>query len=170
MYTIKDITNGKCAIINDGTIEQLKEVLHTAFPLDRGVIGGNNKIYMASTSSPGFWHSSNTTNLPTQSVKDFSPPQLKRGDYVYVSDNSIEHALKSKNKRIFMAEIKGANFPYICIDGGDEKKFQTNQKFGTSKWIHAVKVPEVKEVELTVQEVEKLLKEQLGEITLKIIK
>lgn len=27
MYTIEDLRNGKCAVINDGTLEDLREVL-----------------------------------------------------------------------------------------------------------------------------------------------
>lgn len=170
MYTIEDVTNGKCAIINDGTIEQLKEVLHTAFPLDRKVIGGNNKIYMASTSNPGFWNSSNNTDLPTQSVKDFLEPQLQRGDLVYVSDNSIENAVSNKIKRVFIAYIERANAPYICVSDEYEQDFHNNQKFNVNRWRYAVKVSEIKEVEMSIEEIEELLKEKLGEIKLKIIK
>lgn len=32
MFTIQDLTNGKCAVINDGTLDELKEVLNLAFP------------------------------------------------------------------------------------------------------------------------------------------
>ena len=166
MYTIKDLSNGKCAIINDGTIEQLKEVLHMAFPLDRGVVGGNGKIYMASTSNPSFWNSYNNTNLPTQSVKDFLQPQLKRGDYVYISDISITHALSNKTKRIFIAYIEGARTPYICVDITDEENFKTNKPFSVTGWKYAVKVPEVKQVEMSIKEIE----EKLGITNLKIIK
>lgn len=33
-YTIDDLKNTKCAVINDGTIEELNKVLTLAFPND----------------------------------------------------------------------------------------------------------------------------------------
>ena len=54
MFTIEDLKQGRCAVINDGTLEELREVLRLAFP---------DSILDVSLDK--------NTNLPTQSVKDF---------------------------------------------------------------------------------------------------
>lgn len=45
MFTIQDLREGKCAIINDGTLEQLQKVLKQAFPLDGITAIGNYRYY-----------------------------------------------------------------------------------------------------------------------------
>lgn len=72
-YTIKDLSEGRCAVENDGTLDELKEVLSKAFPNDASssVIKGCHKFYYKSEISKSIWFFSDTTNLPTQSVKDF---------------------------------------------------------------------------------------------------
>lgn len=40
MYTIKDLAEGRVAVINDGDWNDLEKVLRKAFPKDKGYIGG----------------------------------------------------------------------------------------------------------------------------------
>src|SRR5690606_38919074 len=84
-YTIEDLRNGKCAVKNDGTVEELNEVLRLAFPSDKSVIEGANKYYYAS-SNKGEWRGSyySSNDLPVQSVKDFLDRRedFKHGDEV----------------------------------------------------------------------------------------
>lgn len=70
-FTIADLRNGKVAVINDGTLEELREVLRLAFPIDRATVEGWDKYYYA-LDNKGIWTSEiEKTTLPTQSVKDF---------------------------------------------------------------------------------------------------
>ena len=73
-YTIKDLTEGKCAVENNGTLEQLKEVLTKAFPGDSwvrmGIYGGCKYYYLSD--SAGQWISSDTApNKPIYPVSHF---------------------------------------------------------------------------------------------------
>ncbi len=71
IYTIEDLTNGKCAVINDGTVEELRMVLEKAFPLDNYQLKGYNRYYFNRDSNK-FWSSNNLgTTLPSVSVKEF---------------------------------------------------------------------------------------------------
>jgi len=84
-YTIDDLTNGKCAVINDGTLEELQKVLKLAFPIDRSPVEGCDKYYFA-LDNKGIWTSVfEHINLPTQSVKDFLK---KENMQTNVSNNS----------------------------------------------------------------------------------
>ena len=72
MYTIEDLKNGKCAVINDGTPEELSKVLKLAFPDDDGFLFATNKFYLANFFGDS-WRASNRSYLPKQSVKYFLP-------------------------------------------------------------------------------------------------
>ena len=71
-YTIDDLKNGKCAIKNDGTTEELRAVLLEAFPKDRRskcplVI---YEYYFRDPDCEDEWVASNTfENIPVVSVK-----------------------------------------------------------------------------------------------------
>jgi hypothetical protein len=74
IYTIEDLKNGKCAVINDGTIEELDKVLSTAEGKPC------NRVYIIRNTSKYYWNQDgyfwgnqreNKYNLPTQSVKEF---------------------------------------------------------------------------------------------------
>lgn len=79
-FTIKDLSEGKCAVINDGTFEDLKRVLKTAFPTDKYNYSAiestefKNKIFFQNSRVKTNWWilgSEEKLNLPTQSVKLF---------------------------------------------------------------------------------------------------
>ena len=70
-YTIEDLAEGRCAVINDGTLDELREVLRRAFPKDNYETFGFFKYHYRSTFDCDQWDSSYNTVLPTQSVKDF---------------------------------------------------------------------------------------------------
>ena len=164
MYTIEDLKNGKCAVINDGTVEELREVLKLAFPNDNTIPVGDSYCYY---SLGNMWFSELThVSLPTQSVKDFLKPQLKRGDMVWVSNRSIEDAIKWKSERIFLVEIKGANNQFICVIDYNNKEFKEGKEFGIISWKYAVPVQEENEVTMTVKEIE----EKLGIKNLHIVR
>jgi len=76
MFTIDDLANGKCAVINDGTLDELKAVLKKAFPQDFNT-SGNYKYYFA-TMTKTRWSCGDKTSLPTQSVKQFLNMEEKK--------------------------------------------------------------------------------------------
>jgi len=69
-YTIADLKNGKCAVKNDGTKDELRKVLRAAFPNDKASIKGSEQYYLKSPLYEG-WAAETGTNIPSQSVKDF---------------------------------------------------------------------------------------------------
>jgi hypothetical protein len=85
VYTLKDLAEGKVAVVNDGTPEELWKVLCVAFPKDEDVdnVQDFKEIYFntyytaahfkADDSFFGFWADTKDTHtdLPTQSVKVF---------------------------------------------------------------------------------------------------
>ena len=74
MYTIKDLSEGRVAVRNDGTLEELVEVLALAFPHDKYTIWGSNEFYFRKLESPTEWWSGQQRHLcgqPVQSAKDF---------------------------------------------------------------------------------------------------
>ena len=159
MFTIEDLSKGNCAVINDGTLEELREVLKLAFP-DSGDnnVEGKYKYYIRSLHSG--WTPADETSLPTQSVKDFLTKELKRGDLVWVNDkNPDERDLQL----ILLTKVDGAKHPFICVEQGDESLFHDGLTFETTKYKYATKV---KEVCMTVEEIEKAL----GITNLKIVK
>jgi hypothetical protein len=70
MFTIQDLADGKCAIKNDGTLEELRKVLKLAFPNDFDRVGGVLSYYYTAPSKNTWW-GNGSTSLPSQSVKDF---------------------------------------------------------------------------------------------------
>jgi hypothetical protein len=120
-YTIEDLRNGKCAVRNDGTVEELIEVLSLAFPKDKGayLIGGAHKFYYKSPYNNWGFFIHNSTELPTQSVKDFLEPEFKRGDKVMVGGH----------ERIFLAKIDGAKYPYMYVSTLSEDNFLSGKPF-----------------------------------------
>jgi hypothetical protein len=92
LFTIQDLSEGKCAVINDGTKKELNKVLDKAFPSDI-TSGGEMSFYMFNWDI--FWKGTNETTLPTQSVKDFlkqmEKPKLTLDDaYIVECKNSEE--------------------------------------------------------------------------------
>ena len=162
MFTIEDLKQGRCAVINDGTLEELSEVLRLAFPNDGSYIRGEYKFYSMNPDNSNEWYPYDVISLPTQSVKDFLTKELKRGDLVWVSDNDPN---KRDTKAIYIAKAEGANYPYITVAKSDEDNYHAGNRFSTGEYLYATKVEEPKEVEMTIEEIEKALN-----IKLKIIK
>lgn len=162
MFTIEDLSLGKCAVINDGTLEELREVIILAFPNDSlEVVGFSNyRLFSASTLERGKWVYRTIEDLPTQSVKDFLTKELKRGDLVWVNDkNPDERDLQL----ILLTKVDGAKHSFICVEQGDESLFHDGLTFETTKYKYATKVEEVC---MTVEEIEKAL----GITNLRVVK
>jgi hypothetical protein len=67
-HLIKQLQEGKIAVHNDGTLEELREVLKYAFPKD-GWYNGATKYYISSGGTQ--WIATDKTDLPSYSVKKF---------------------------------------------------------------------------------------------------
>ena len=101
MYTIQDLADGKCAVKNDGTLEELRKVLNLAFPTDGNSVNGFFLYYFQHYLYKGDWTFSDRTDLPIQSVRDFevrpaTPQEIQQaqcpyydGQLVAVTDNKI---------------------------------------------------------------------------------
>lgn len=69
-FNIEDLAQGRCAVKNDGTLEELREVLSKAFP-DAPKTFGSSKFYLKSPLSKTWASGDTLAGLPAQSVKDF---------------------------------------------------------------------------------------------------
>ena len=68
---IESVRQGKYALINDGTLEQLQEVLKMTWPKDKYITSGGYKFYYKNKDNFNLWDLEDTTDLPTHSIKDF---------------------------------------------------------------------------------------------------
>ena len=150
MFTIEDLREGRCAVINDGTWGELREVLRLAFS-GTSDTDGLYKFYYAFDDD---WNCNDKTNLPTQSVKDFLNKELERGDLVWVSDRNPD---ERDDQRIFLAKIECSTYPFVCVSNGEEGSFKRGLSFSTVNFKYATKVEEPKEVCMTIEEIEKAL-------------
>ena len=75
-YTIEDLSKGICAVVNDGTLEQLKEVIKKAFPNSDQHLAGAFRFYFPPIDINKIWECSDETHQPTQSVKDFLEAEI----------------------------------------------------------------------------------------------
>lgn len=76
---IQQLRNGEIAVENNGTLEQLREVLKEAFPKDKLPPGGTMKYYKMDRDFIDRWNATDSTTLPTISVADFYQPELFTG-------------------------------------------------------------------------------------------
>ena len=148
-YTIEDLANGKCAVKNDGTLEQLREVLGKAFPKDDADVKDYNEKYeYYYLDINGLWSHDVSTHLPTQSVADFLEPQFKRGDRVLVSNDG-----NAWEERIYLYTIDNSKTPYIVVHHWDNKNYKEGDKFHLSSYSYIKALPEPKEVHLTLKDI-----------------
>jgi hypothetical protein len=91
-YTIKDLSTGKCAVKNDGTIRQLEEVLKLAFPNDPTPIipYWEHLFFSASNNNPNSWEYFDDAlefDYPVQSVNNFLDSIYKQRHIVVLNDS-----------------------------------------------------------------------------------
>lgn len=154
MYTIKDITEGKCAVINDGTFEELETVLKKAFPDAKYKLLGKMTYYRLSKTKDE-WLGINHIHdfLPTQSVKDFLKPLFKAGENVWVRN----HENGKWENRIYIGTFDKLYNKYVCVATGSEQNFKNILYTGIVGWKYIQKIEEEKIVELTLQEISEKL-------------
>lgn len=88
---------GEIAILNDGSVEELKSVLKEAWPTDDFNIQGAAKYYFKDFNDPLCWWNDDETALPSHSVKDFFmtnklniSPQKKFSDIVDAEAKNVK--------------------------------------------------------------------------------
>lgn len=152
-FTIKDLAEGKCAVKNDGTVEELNKVLKAAFSTENEASG--NAVFYERYYIEESWIGRKNTYKNFQSVKDFleeleKPKLPKRGDRILVWSSFDGDWIK----RIFIAYIEGAKNPIVCVTDIYEKEFNSGEPFGTTTW-NKWKPIEKKVLEVTLEDVAK---------------
>lgn len=114
IYTLEDLREGKVACVNDGTIQQLKEVLHHCYPDDEYYGGWHCKYYF--TGNKGRWIDRNETDLPTQSVKLFHSQLIKEHEFKF-GDKVLAWDFEGSTRYdyFFVSKIE-CEFPYLLAD------------------------------------------------------
>lgn len=147
-YTFADVTNGICAIKNDGTVEQLREALKICFPNYNRYVLGTSKYYEKCSDG---WVGRDATELPSQSVADFFKEEEvwtpQRGDMVLVRFDESD----KWEERIYLTTIKGLPKPIMCVKFEFEEKFKNGQEFNAMGWKQMKQTP--KKVNITMQEI-----------------
>ena len=123
MFTIKDLAEGRCAVVNDSSITNLQAVLTTAFPSYDWRIEGDAMFYYAFVKDKTQWKGSNNKpNIPIQSVNDFMKEITKQnefipnfGDKVLVSDNDENWVIGK-----FITRTDDKEYKYAAIDWSEE--------------------------------------------------
>ena len=153
MYTIKDLAEGRCAVKNDGTREEIKEVMNKAFPNDLHIFG-TSKYYFKKIVGNEEWDETSdasTLLIPIQSVKDFLQPQFERGEEVKVRDKEGDIWIK----RLYLTTVPELTFPHICVEGGYEERYKAGNCGAVTCWryIDKIEKEEEKIVELTLEDI-----------------
>ena len=150
-FTIKDLAEGRCAVKNDGTIEELNKVLMAAFPEDVKAHGGCRFYH-----KDGLYNWIGVSNAEHfQSVKDFleeleTPKLPKRGDRIWVKNKDCDRWYD----KIFVTFIPGSVYSICCVLGNDEEKFYNNKPFMTNEWEYWKPI-EKKVLEVTLEDIAK---------------
>lgn len=76
--------------------------------------------------------------IPIHHIKDY---YFERGEEVEISD---EEGYFNGRIRIFLTKIEGTAYPYICVNGYDEKEFKNNKEFRITTWKYIRPVREKK--------------------------
>lgn len=89
---IRQLRNGEITAENNGTLEQLIEVLKSAFPEDSVIPSGNTIYYSRSTSNSDKWMASPLPHKdkPTLKISDFYQPELFTG---WAKDDSVPRCM-----------------------------------------------------------------------------
>lgn len=156
-FTIKDLAEGRCAVKNDGTVEELNKVLKAAFGDTIPLAVGDCPFYCKYNSLSGLWKAINDgwTEMSTQSVKDFLEELEKlelpkRGDRILVSQGD-----NNWYDRIFLTSVDGALYPIICVNGSGEECFTSGNSFSITTWRYWKPLPKKETLEVTLEDVAK---------------
>lgn len=144
---IKAVQEGKLAIENDGTLEQLRGVLNTIAPYSRK--GLNNFYYLIKGSD--LWRWSLSTNLPTIKASTFFDEKFKTGDLVEVNNDEDDIM-------VYLYSIEETAF--LCEESYHNKDITIVEVYGypLDKLRHKKQNP----TEITVEEALSIVSEHKG--------
>ena len=118
---IKKLRKGTIAVVNDGTLEELREVLRYAFPKDMANPHGVLNYYYKRPYHDE-WLGIVNTHLPTHSVKEFLTQEKQIMNAVVninpdTSENEYPKVMKVSNKPIETSEdFKNANTRVVFME------------------------------------------------------
>jgi hypothetical protein len=125
-FTIQDLAYGKCAVVNDGSLEELREVLKLAFPDDETITSGSFRHYMLGSKYE--WMTSDFTHLPTQSVKEFLKNKVMTKCTVLGEEPKKEKELK-KIELFACMQYGSSEFLEIKMNTSDYKELKLNPAY-----------------------------------------
>lgn len=125
-YSIEDLNNGRAALFNDGTEEELTEVLSHAFPNCKKEINNKEKYFFADKANATVWDSSNhEQNLPIENttnlivwVKIRERNRKKYGKMIGESDKKV---LNRENIQVKINTSKDAQRAYNILKNAKEE-------------------------------------------------
>jgi hypothetical protein len=153
---IKQLREGTIALKNDGTLEDLREVLKYAFPNDKTKSSGNRKYYFKHDFAEYAWDWGNKTDLPSHSVKEFLKPENEYPKVMKVSYKPIENIEDFKNARTRVVFIEKCGKFIAWLDADTIEKSENITS--TVYWDYAVDLDwqpkeETKPLKLTMEQI-----------------
>jgi hypothetical protein len=157
-YTIEDLREGRCSVKNDGTKEELIQVLKKAFPKDNYNLYEDEESYLEkpyfekSALYCGNWINTNCNDYPTQSVKDFlidtEEWKPKEGDRVLVRRDHVD----KWEERIYLCTIPRVEFSIVTVAVCSMNEYkETSDYITVNHWKYMKQLPKVEE--MTLEEV-----------------
>ena len=153
---IKQLREGTIALKNDGTLEELREVLKYAFPNDDTKSNGNRKYYFKHDADENIWMWGEKTDLPTHSVKEFLKPENEYPKVMKVSMSPIKtkEQFEKANTRVVFMEKCGKFIAWLDVDTIEKSENVTS----TAVWNYTVDLDwqpeeEKKPLKLTMEQI-----------------
>jgi len=148
MNNIKEVAEGRLAIKNDGTLEELREALVKCFLEDPMVSRGQHSFYRKNNgnSSWGAYHQLDTPHISVKDLLEWTPV---RGEMVLVRFNNESEW----RPRIFVVNIEGAINSCFFVDKGHEDQFNKGEPFRVIHWDY-MKRKEESVTEMTIEQLE----------------
>ena len=75
------------------------------------------------------------------------------GEKVWVSNESVENAIKYRMIRIFLGEIKQTTRPFCCVIDGEENDFMNGKSVKLAGWKCIAKIEQPQIIELTFEDI-----------------
>jgi hypothetical protein len=161
---VKQLANRECILKNEnGSLEELREIIKAAFPDDEDIPIGKGNFYYASILKNSWVVAYEV--LPFEAhiytIADFYEEEKKEewqpvfGEWVEVRDFDTEEWVKA----IYLNTIKQAFYPYTTVTRLYENDFSEGKLFGTTNWrqIRRIQQPEKKVIKASLQQIAEML-------------
>lgn len=151
---IQELREGKCALyVTKNGDERIEEVFKKALPDNPNNLGGYPVNFYYVVNGDIEW--STSTSLPKYNIEDFLEEEWKpkRGETVLVGYKSIKDKWLN---RIFLCEIEGAKYPFVCVSKATEKEFEDGEEFSTYSFNQIKRLEKPETIEITIEEIAKM--------------